>query len=113
MNFITTHFKPAVLPHSKPMRYPLADSENHLPSLPSDSPQMLEPPGDETQPLDPELSMQEEISPVHSTPSTPEGQAAAKRVRTDCSESEHESDADQPCTSHQQPPTATVQQKIL
>ena len=49
------------------MRYPLSDSDNQLPSLPSVSPK-----GSPQPPSDPELTLQEVNSPVHSTPSTPE-----------------------------------------
>ena len=48
---------------------------------------------------DPELSLQEVNSPVHSTPSTPEGQAAAKRARADSSESDEHADDNVPSTS--------------
>ena len=98
------------------MHYPLSDSDNQLPSLPSVSPERPSP--DSTPlpppPSDPDLSLQETNSPAHSTPSTPEGQAASKRVRTDASESEH-SDENQPSTSDEAapPPPATVQQTIL
>ena len=95
------------------MRYPLSDSDNHLPSIPSVSPERrLSPEGSPQPPSDPELSLQEVNSPVHSTPSTPEGQAAAKRTRADVSESE--SDENVPSTSDAgAPPIATVQQTIL
>ena len=98
------------------MCYPLSDSDNQLPSLPSVSPERPSP--DSTPPppppSDPDLSLQETNSPAHSTPSTPEGQAASKRVRTDASESEH-SDENQPSTSDEAAPLppATVQQTIL
>ena len=54
-------------------------------------------------------------SPVHSTPSTPEGQASAKRARADSSESNHEADEVEASTSDAvaAAPTATVQQKIM
>ena len=95
------------------MCYPLSDSDNQLPSLPSVSPERPSPVSTPP-PSDPDLSLQETNSPAHSTPSTPEGQAASKRVRTDASESEH-SDENQPSTSDEaaQPPPATVQQTIL
>ena len=95
------------------MHYPLSDSDNQLPSLSSVLPERPSP--DSTQPpSDPDLSLQETNSPAHSTPSTPEGQAAFKRVRTDASESEH-SDENQPSTSDEAAPPspATVQQTIL
>lgn len=89
------------------MRYPLSDSDQ-LPSLPSVSPE-----GSPQPPSDPELTLQEVNSPVHSTPSTPEGQAAAKRARADASESD-DSDENVPSTSDAgAPPIATVQQTIL
>ena len=81
------------------MRYPISDSENHLPSIPSLSPVSRVSPERIPTPAEPDLSIQEANSPVHSTPSTPEGQAAAKRVRTDASESDQESDENQPSTS--------------
>ena len=96
------------------MRYPLSDSDNHLPSLPSVSPERRvspEPTPPPPPPSDADLSIQEQgNSPVHSTPSTPEGQAEAKRVRTD--DSDHESDETQPSTSgaNARPP---VQQSIM
>ena len=96
------------------MRYPLSDSDNHLPSIPSVSPESrLSPEGSPQPPSDPELTLQEVNSPVHSTPSTPEGQAAAKRARADPRESD-ESDENVPSTSDAgAPPIATVQQTIL
>ena len=96
------------------MHYPLSDSDNQLPSLPSVSPERPSPHSTPPPPSDPDLSLQETNSPAHSTPSTPEGQAASKRVRTDASESEH-SDENQPFTSDEaaSPPPATVQQTIL
>ena len=99
------------------MCYPLSDSDNQLSSLPSVSPERPSPdstPPPPPPPSDPDLSFQETNSPAHSTPSTPEGQAASKRVRTDASESEH-SDENQPSTSDEAapPPPATVQQTIL
>ena len=97
----------------KSMRYPLSDSDNQLPSLPSDSPERR--PTPHGTPSDPELSIQEVNSPVHSTPSTPEGQDAAKRARGDASDSDHEADEPQASTSDAAAaaPTATVQQKIM
>ena len=85
------------------MRYLLSDSDQ-LPSLPSVCPAESPQP-----PSDPELTLQEVNSPVHSTPSTPEGQVAAKRARADASESD-DSDENVPSTSDAgAPPIATVQ----
>ena len=70
------------------MCYLFSESENQLPSLPSNSPEGRHSPERILTPIDPDLSIQEADSPVHSTPSTPEGQAAAKRVRTETSESD-------------------------
>ena len=97
------------------MCYPLSDSDNQLPSLLSVSPDRRLSPGDTPPPpSDPESSLQEVNSPVHSTPSTPECQAAAKRVRTDASQSDHDSDGNPPSTSDVEAhPPATVQQTIL
>ena len=97
------------------MCYPFSDSDNQLPSLPSDSPERrLSPEGSPQPQSDPELSLQEVNSPVHSTPSTPEGQAAAKRARAESSESDEHADDNVPSTSEAgAPPIATVQQSIL
>ena len=97
------------------MCYPLSDSDNQLPSLPSVSPESRLSPGGTPPPAsDHELSLQQVNSPVHSTPSTPEGQAADKRVRTDPSQSDHDSDGNPPSTSDAEAhPPATVQQTIL
>ena len=96
------------------MHYLLSDSDNQLPSLPSVSPERPSPHATPPPLSDPDLSLQETNSPAHSTPSTPEEQAASKRVRTNDSESEH-SDENQPSTSDEAapPPPATVQQTIL
>ena len=97
------------------MRYPLSESDNQLPSLPPDSPERrLSLEGSPQPQSDPELSLQEVNSPVHSTPSTPEGQAAAKRAREDSSGSDEHADENVPSTSEAgAPPIPTVQQSIL
>ena len=97
------------------MRYLISDSDNQLPSLPSDSPERkLSPEGSPQPQSDPELSLQEVNSPVHSTPSTPEGQALAKKTRADSSESDEHADDNVPSTSEAgAPPIVTVQQSIL
>ena len=96
------------------MCYLLSNSDNQLPSLSSVSPERKLSPGATPPTSDPKLSIQEANSPVHSTPSTPEGQAVAKRIRTDASESEHDSDENQSSTSDAAAaPPAIVQQTIL
>ena len=97
------------------MCYTLSDSDNQLPSLPSASTaRRLSPGGTPPPPSDPELSLQQVNSSVHYTPSTPDSQAAAKRVRTDASQSDYDSDDNPPSTSDAEaPPPATVQQTIL
>ena len=51
------------------MCYPLSDTDNQLLSLPSVSPERRLSPGGTPPPAsDPELSLQEVNSPVHSTP---------------------------------------------
>ena len=97
------------------MRYLLSDSDNQLPSLPSVSPESRLSPGGTPPPAsDHESSLQQVNSSVHSTLSTPEGQTTAKRVRTDASQSDHDSDDNPPSTSDAEaPPPATVQQTIL
>ena len=93
------------------MCYPFSESEDKLPSLPSNSPEGRHSPERIPTPIDPDLSIEEADSPVHSTPSTPEGQAAAKRVKTETSESDN-SDENQPSTSDATP-RPKVQQRIL
>ena len=93
------------------MCYPFSVSDNELWSLPSVSPERRPSPDEiPPAPSDPELSIQETNSPVHSTPSTPEGEASSKRVRTEGSDSDP--DGNEPSTSDAAP-RATVQQKIL
>ena len=93
------------------MCYPFSESENQLPFLPSNSPEVRHSPERIPTTIDPDLSIQEADSPIHSTPSTPEGQAAAKMVRTETSESDN-SDENQPSTSDATP-RLKVQQRIL